>query len=188
MKKAQTNDKIAIKGLKYIAQERKNGKMLDEEVFFALCNSVLVCSVELMCLTDSGKILLIKRPISDKYYSNQWHSPGTIFMKGENIKVCIKRVRNVELKQFRKLGDPVFMGVQEIEYGESGGKKDPRQQVISLLYIQKVQERDDMDNSKSKFFKLDKIPKNTIGTHKKLLLPFLKSFLKKKNVEIRYSK
>lgn len=187
-KESERNKNLAISGLRYIAGERRKGKQLDQEVFFAVCNTMLMCSIELMCVNDLGEILLFRRPESDKFYSNQWHSPGTIFMPKEKISDCIKRVRDVELRNYRKIGKPVFMGVQEISQGKDKEGKDPRQQVLSLLFVQSVKSNKQKSRDGEKFFALESIPKDTIGTHKKHLIPFLKTFLNSNKIDIKYTK
>lgn len=183
MNKQEKNQKI-IEGLNLLKQERENGKRLQQDVFYAFCEAVITCPVEVIPVTANGKVLMFLRDDDDKYFRNVWHTCGSIQLPRETIKQTLRRVLDKELDNYQKIGEPKFIGILENDMGD-GEMECPREQERSVVYIQEIKETE--NNSKAAFFGFDEIPVNSIKFHRAKLIPKAKKFLNDGKIEITYA-
>lgn len=172
----KTDEKI-IEGLKLLREQRESGKKLSQEVFDHFCGTVVTTPVEIVAVTGSGKVLMIKRAATDTFFPNMWHTTGSIQLPRETMKKTIDRVLNKELADFKKIGELRFVGVLENNMGP-GDFECTREQERSVVFVQEVEERQDVDTNFINFFAFDSLPVESIPFHIKKLIPKVVNFLK----------
>ena len=118
------------------------------------------------------QIFMTKRPPDDKFWSNEWHIPGTIVRQNEKIRNAYKRLLSGEIPSSgRVFGKLEFVGKCELLKGE-GKNRCRRGHEIGLLHMVEFN-GDELKGGK--FFPISKLPANTISHH--TLVAMVRRFL-----------
>ncbi len=181
------SEKQIIQSFREMGKMRKNKKRLPQNIFYAMCEELLVCSAEIIPVNEKGEIYLLKRDSKDKYYPNLWHSPGTINLPNETVKETLKRVMEQELTLKFDLSRLVFVGIQEFNKGK-GKFQDNRQQFRASIFLLQVESRELTQAKDRKFFAFNKTPSDSVVSQKNLLWPVVRKFLKDKTVRMNFAK
>ena len=174
--------KVARAILAYMAlSQEETGRLIEllakmerpysEELFQALCASVIMSPIEVVPLTREGKVLLIQRPPDDPKFANLWHSPGSLQLKGDTVQTTFNRVIVEEL-QGVEYSAPEYIGFEDVMHG-TGPKENPRGQERPLVFVVWVKEEGYA--GPGRFFPLNSLPENIITNHKNLLLPLVRA-------------
>lgn len=144
-----------------------------EKLFQAICAYTLTGSVEVVPVTRSGKVLMFRRPPTDPFFANQWHTPGTVQLPGDTVHDALGRIVGKE-----ELGDirhsaPEFLHYYEVKKGSRVGE-NPRGQERSLAFTVTVNEKDPGTGT---FFPIENPTADTISHHKEGLLPMVRKRL-----------
>ena len=143
-------------------------------VFYALCRNTITCPVDIAALTQSGKVLLFRRPSTDPFFANLWALPGSVQVFPDSIQDVLDRL----LLKGELAGvvhtEPVFVFNGSAKYGQ-GKNECSRGQEETRVHIVRVEEKGYC--GPGKFFPLDKIPEDTCGHHRGNLAELHKRFL-----------
>lgn len=142
-----------------------------EELFLALCANVIMCPVEIIPLTREGKVLLLRRPSTDPWFSNLWHTPGSLQLKGDTITSTQQRIIENEL-QGLDCSALEFFGYEDVMRG-SGEAENPRGQERPLIFVAWVKEESYQGDGR--FFPIAELPDDTLSMHKNGFLPKIRA-------------
>lgn len=145
-----------------------------EEVFQAIVSAFIMCPVELVALTRSGRVLMQRRPASDPHFANLWHTTGTVMLKGDTIESALMRIIERELANVPH-ESPIPRGYVEVPHG-GDASSCPRGQELALVFTCIVDEETyKRSGGEGEFFALDQIPTDTVKHHKAILLPYIRA-------------
>jgi hypothetical protein len=145
------------------------------ETFFAWCARTITCPNE-YCILDPSwtMILLFKRPADDRFFADQWHVSGTVYLPGEAPHAVWPRLlasgkyglAGLDLSQ------PVHVGSIDTEHGPQSEGKCPRGAERNMIFAVICP-----DPSKARigtWHRLDMIDKiDLIGHHRRYLREIL---------------
>ncbi|KKW19658.1 MAG: hypothetical protein UY63_C0008G0018 [Parcubacteria group bacterium GW2011_GWA2_51_10] len=136
-----------------------------ENVFYAICENLVSCTVELAVLRspDDPEILLIER--HDKYFDG-WHLPGGIQRPGERASETLARIMKEELDITAVGGTPEFIPEQLEFLKGTGSLEVSRGQERTWLFILWVAHE---EIPGKQFFSLNTLPSNFLRHHKKII-------------------
>jgi len=134
-----------------------------EDIFQAVCATFVMCPIELVALTHDGKALMTRRPPNDRHFAGLWHTPGTLLLKGDTVKIALERIAQKDELRGLPHTTPEFVFMQEVEMGK-GDDQCPRQQEYSRVYITWVYEEHYV--GEGRFFPLNDLPPDSLRYHK----------------------
>jgi hypothetical protein len=134
-----------------------------EDVFQAVCGAFVTCPVECVALTRDGKVLMTRRPESDRVFGGLWHTPGTLLLKGDTQASALERLEHKDELRNLPHTPPQWVFSQEVMMG-TGPDQCPRQQENSQVYITWVDERD--YNGPGAFFPIWDLPQDMVEHHR----------------------
>lgn len=144
-----------------------------EALFLALCKSMIMVPVELVPVTRSGKVLMLRRPADDPLFSHLWHTSGSLQLKGDTIETVLQRIIEKELDGLY-CSDMTFIGYHDVMHG-GGLDENPRGQERPLIFAAWVDES--AYSGEGQFFPIDELPEDTLSMHAHKLLPLVREKL-----------
>jgi ADP-ribose pyrophosphatase YjhB (NUDIX family) len=169
------NEKLSREEELQLISLLKRTKMpVSYDLFLAIMSSFPSIPVELAVFNKEGEILLFNR-IDDEF--DGYHSPGTVLRNDDTVEVALKRLIEGELKGLR-LTEPISLGWHENIKG-SGYFQNPTRHEISLIHVCEAIRK---YNGEGEFFSLDKLPKNMVPHHRKLVPEIARRFKEYKKV------
>ncbi len=150
-------------------------KPLGTKLFDAIARVSVSVAFEAVALrrnrqTGETEVFLIQRPENDSAYPGQWHVPGSVLHPSENDEHVLKRLSR------REFGVPIIKSKFVAMVSTPG---EVRGHFLSLVYRVEL----DGDPKNGNWFPVNKLPKQTVETHKKYIIPLAARAHKFRDVE-----
>ncbi|TSC95185.1 MAG: hypothetical protein CEN87_197 [Parcubacteria group bacterium Licking1014_1] len=149
-----------VRGLREIDSLQPYGT----ELFDALALVTVSVAVEAVCLrlnllTQKVEVYMTQRSQSDSAYFGQWHCPGSVMRPRENIRDVFNRLAEKEFGS--NISSYRFVANVNHPYEDRG-------HFLSIVYLCVLEEKEEL---RGKWFLVNNLPKKTVETHAKRIIP-----------------
>jgi len=137
------------------------------ELFNALARLTVSVAVEAVCLrlNPEGRgieVYMIQRSPDDTAYPNEWHCPGSVMRPGEDVADVFSRL------SMREFDGAKLQWRFVANINPSKRKPEVRGTFLSMVYLCVLENKDGL---RGKWFPVDELPQNTVGSHRTRIIP-----------------